>query len=351
MIVVMKLDHTPEEADAVMNRMTEFGLKGQPIHGAVRTVIAGLGQVVQDHREEISMMSGVDEVIRVSKPYKLSSRETHPEDTVIDLPFGVKIGGGRPVFMAGPCSIETEEQLWEACTGVKEGGAHILRGGAFKPRSSPYSFQGLGVPGLKLLRQAGDQLGMPVITECLSVRDVEAVAQYSDIIQIGARNMQNFVLLEEAGKTGKPVLLKRGLAGTIEEWLLASEYVLSQNNPNVMLCERGIRTFETATRNTLDLNAIALVKRLSHLPVISDPSHGTGKWYLVKPMTLASVAVGADGLIIEVHPNPDHALSDGAQSLTPANFAAMADEARALASAIGRPFADPPGALAAAATA
>ena len=342
MIVVMKLDHTPEHVDAVMNRMTEFGLRGQPIHGAMRTVIAGLGQVVQDHRDEISMMEGVDEVIRVSKPYKLSSRETHPEDTVVELPFGVKVGGGRPVFMAGPCSIETEEQLWEACTGAKAGGAHILRGGAYKPRSSPYSFQGLGIPGLKMLRQVGDELGMPVITECLSVRDVEAVAQYSDIIQIGARNMQNFVLLEEAGKTGKPVLLKRGLSGLIEEWLLASEYILSQNNPNVMLCERGIRTFETATRNTLDLNAIALVKRLSHLPVISDPSHGTGKWYLVKPMALASVAVGADGLIIEVHPNPDHALSDGAQSLTPANFQGMADEARALASAIGRPFAEPP---------
>ncbi|MQC18355.1 MAG: 3-deoxy-7-phosphoheptulonate synthase [Chloroflexi bacterium] len=342
MIVVMRLEHTQEEVDAVMNRMTEFGLKGQPIHGAVRTVIAGLGQVIQEHRDEISMMQGVDDVIRVTRPYKLSSRETHPADTVVELPHGVKVGGGRPVFMAGPCSIETEQQLEEACRGVRAGGAHILRGGAFKPRSSPYSFQGLGVPGLKMLREVGDELGMPVITECLSVRDIDAVAQYSDIIQIGARNMQNFVLLEEAGKTGKPVLLKRGMAGTVEEWLLASEYILSQDNPNVILCERGIRTFETATRNTLDLNAIALVKRLSHLPVISDPSHGTGKWYLVKPMTMASIAVGADGLIIEVHPNPDHALSDGAQSLTPANFQALADEARILAAAINRPFADPP---------
>lgn len=346
MIVVMKIDHSKEQSDAVMNRLAEFGLKGQPVFGVTRTVIAGLGQVMQDHRDEISMMPGVDEVIRVSKPYKLSSRETHPEDTVIELSNGVKVGGGHPVFMAGPCSIETEEQLWAACTGVKKAGAHILRGGAFKPRSSPYSFQGLGVPGLKMLAAAGKELGMPVITECLSVRDVEAVAQYSDVIQIGARNMQNFVLLEEAGKTGKPVLLKRGLAGTIEEWLLASEYILSQNNPNVMLCERGIRTFETATRNTLDLNAIALVKRLSHLPVISDPSHGTGKWYLVKPMTMASIAVGADGFIIEVHPNPDHALSDGAQSLTPSNFAEMAEEARALASALGRPFAEPPSTVA-----
>ena len=347
MIIVMKPDHTPAQADAVSERLANFGLKGQPIHGATRTVIAALGQVLQDHRDEMSMMQGVDEVIRVSKPYKLSSRETHPADTIIAVGFGVKIGGGRPVFMAGPCSIETEDQLWASARGVREAGAHVLRGGAFKPRSSPYAFQGLGVPGLKMLRQAGDELGMPVITECLSVRDIDAVAQYADIIQIGARNMQNFVLLEQAGKTGKPVLLKRGMAGMIEEWLLASEYILSQNNPNVMLCERGIRTFETATRNTMDLNAIALVKRLSHLPVISDPSHGTGKWYLVRPMTMASIAVGADGLEIEVHPNPDHALSDGAQSLTPANFAELADDARALASAIGRPFADVPARVAA----
>ncbi|GMU41074.1 MAG: hypothetical protein AMXMBFR23_19400 [Chloroflexota bacterium] len=346
MIVVMKPDHTPEQQEAVMTRLAEFGLKGQPVFGVTRTVIAGLGQVLQDHRDEISMMPGVDEVIRVSKPYKLSGREVHPNDTVIELNHGVKIGGGHPVFMAGPCAIETEEQLWASASGVKAAGAHILRGGAFKPRSSPYSFQGLGVPGLKLLRQAGDEFGMPVITELLSVRDVDAVAQYSDILQIGARNMQNFVLLGEAGKTGKPVLLKRGMAGTIEEWLLASEYILSEGNPNVMLCERGIRTFEPATRNTLDLNAVALLRRLSHLPVIADPSHGTGKWYLVKPMSLASIAAGADGLEIEVHPNPDHALSDGAQSLTPANFAELANECRALASALGRPFAEPPATVA-----
>ncbi|MDA0271338.1 MAG: 3-deoxy-7-phosphoheptulonate synthase [Chloroflexi bacterium] len=345
MIVVMKPDHTPEQQQAVMDRLGEFGLKGQPIFGITRTVIAGLGQVLQDHRDDISMMGGVDEVIRVSKPYKLSGREVHPNDTVIELSHGVKIGGGRPVFMAGPCAIETEEQLWASAAGVKAAGAHVIRGGAFKPRSSPYSFQGLGVPGLKLLRQAGDEFGMPVITELLSVRDVDAVAQYSDILQIGARNMQNFVLLAEAGKTGKPVLLKRGLAGTVEEWLLASEYILSEGNPNVMLCERGIRTFEPATRNTLDLNAVALVRRLSHLPVIADPSHGTGKWYLVKPMSLASLAAGADGLEIEVHPNPDHALSDGAQSLTPANFRELADECRALASALGRPFAEAPAAV------
>ena len=342
MIVVMRPDHTPAQAQAVMDRLVQFGLQGQPIRGVERSVIAGLGQVLQDHRDEISMMPGVDEVIRVSKPYKLSSREVHPESTVVDLPHGVRVGGGRPVFMAGPCAIESEDQLMAAARGVRKAGAHVLRGGAFKPRSSPYSFQGLGLDALKLLRQAGDEVGMPVITECLSVRDVDVCAQYSDVLQIGARNMQNFVLLQEAGKTGKPVLLKRGMSATIEEWLLASEYVMTQNNPDVILCERGIRTFETATRNTLDLNAVAMVKRLSHLPVISDPSHGTGKWYLVRPMSMASLAAGADGLMIEVHPNPDHALSDGAQSLTPINFGELADEARHLAEALSRPFAPPP---------
>ncbi|MGE0227883.1 MAG: 3-deoxy-7-phosphoheptulonate synthase [Dehalococcoidia bacterium] len=346
MIVVMSMNRTPEQQAAVITRIQDLGLRAQEIAGVERSVIAVLGQVYPELKDELSTLEGVEEVLRVSKPYKLSSREVRPNDTVIELSHGVRIGGGRPVVMAGPCSIETEEQLWAAARGVKEAGAHILRGGAFKPRSSPYAFQGLGVAGLKLLRQCGDEFGMPVITELLSVRDVAAVAEYSDILQIGARNMQNFVLLEEAGKTGKPVLLKRGLSGTIEEWLLASEYILNQGNAQVMLCERGIRTFETATRNTLDLNAVALVKRLSHLPVISDPSHGTGKWYLVQPMAMASIAVGADGLIIEVHPNPDQALSDGAQSLTPANFAELMREGSALAASIGRPFADVPVAVA-----
>ena len=348
MIVVMRPDHTPEQVQAVMGRLVQFGLQGQPIQGVERSVIAGLGQVMQDHRDEISMMAGVDEVIRVTKPYKLSSRETHPKPTIVELSHGVKVGGGRPVFMAGPCAIETEDQIMTAARGVRKAGAHVLRGGAFKPRTSPYSFQGLGLDALKLLRTAGDEVGMPVITECLSERDVDLCAQYSDVLQIGARNMQNFVLLQEAGKTGKPVLLKRGMSATIEEWLLASEYIMSQNNPNVMLCERGIRTFETATRNTLDLNALAMVKRLSHLPVIADPSHGTGKWYLVRPMSMASIAVGADGLMIEVHPNPDHALSDGAQSLTPNNFGELAADVRVLAEALSRPFAEPPAALASA---
>jgi len=342
MIVVMKPERTEEQRQAVFHRLTELNLQGQEITGVSRTVIAVLGQVYPDLKDELGRLDGVDEVLRVSKPYKLSSREVKPDDSVIDVGYGVKVGGGRPVVMAGPCSIETHDQLWAAARGVRAAGAHILRGGAFKPRSSPYSFQGLGLEGLKLLREAGDEFGMPVITELLSERDVEAVAQYSDVLQIGARNTQNFVLLSEAGKTGKPVMLKRALAGTIEEWLLAAEYILSTGNQQVILCERGIRTFETATRNTMDLNAIALVKRLSHLPVISDPSHGTGRWYLVKPLALASLAVGADGLMIEVHPNPDHALSDGAQSLTPDNFAEMMREVSALASALGRPLADVP---------
>ena len=344
MIVIMKMDHTAEHRAAVVQRITELGLTAQPIYGETRTVIAVLGPVVPEMRDELATIDGVDEVLRVSKPYKLSNREVHQDDTVIEVGRGVRVGGGHPVFIAGPCAIESMEQLRASAEGVKAAGAHILRGGAFKPRSSPYSFQGLGVAGLTMLREVGDDLGMPTITELLSVRDVEAVAEHADILQIGARNMSNFVLLSEAGKTGKPVMLKRGLASTIEEWLLAADYILNEGNPNVILCERGIRTFETATRNTLDLNAVALGKRLSHLPIIADPSHGTGKWYLVRPMSMGAIAVGADGLMIEVHPSPDHALSDGAQSLTPANFAALAEQARALAAAMARPFASAPGA-------
>ena len=345
MIVVMGTDSTDEQREAILGRLEEMGLRGEPIYGEQRTVIAVLGQVFPELRDELFTMAGVDDVLRVSKPYKLSSREVHEDDTVVELPHGVRVGGGHPVVMAGPCSIESEEQLWASASGVRKAGAHVLRGGAFKPRSSPYSFQGLGKEGLELLAAAGTELGMPVITELLSVRDVDAVASHADVLQIGTRNMQNFVLLAEAGKTGKAVMVKRGMGATIEEWLLAAEYILNEGNPNVILCERGIRTFETATRNTLDLNAIALVKRLSHLPVISDPSHGTGHWYLVRPMSLASIAVGADGLMIEVHPNPDHALSDGAQSLTPANFAELMDETRSLADAVGRSLAEVPQAV------
>ena len=338
MIVVMKIGHRPEQRDAVVARIRELGLREREIVGVERTVLAVLGQVYPELRDELVRMDGVDDVVRISKPYKLASRETHPEDTVVDLPYGLRVGGGETVVIAGPCSIESEEQLFESARAVRRSGAHILRGGAFKPRSSPYSFRGLGREGLQLLAQAGAELSMPVITELLSERDVEAVAEYADVLQIGARNAQNFSLLDEVGQVGKPVMLKRGLSGTIEEWLLGAEYILAQGNAELILCERGIRTFEVATRNTLDLNAVALVKRLSHLPVLADPSHATGKWYLVEPMTLAALAAGADGVMVEVHPNPDHALSDGAQSLTPENFDALMQRAGGVAEAVGRPL-------------
>ncbi len=338
MIVVMKIGHEPERREAVVNRIRELGLRERQIVGVERTVIAVLGQVFPELRDELATMEGVDEVVRISKPYKLASRETHPEDTVVDLPYGLRVGGGETVVIAGPCSIENEEQLFESARAVRSAGAHVLRGGAFKPRSSPYSFRGLGLEGLRLLAAAGAELSMPVITELLSERDVESVAEHSDVLQIGARNAQNFSLLDEVGRAGKPVMLKRGISGTIEEWLLGAEYILAQGNTQVILCERGIRTFEVATRNTLDLNAVALVKRLSHLPVLADPSHGTGKWYLVQPMALAAIASGADGVMVEVHSSPDHALSDGAQSLTPENFDALMQRARGVADAVGRPL-------------
>lgn len=338
----MQSEHTEGQREGLLTRLDELGLRGQEIYGESRTVIAVLGAVFPELRDELSVMPGVDDVVRISRAYKLSSREVKPEDTVVDVGYGVQVGGGRTVLMAGPCAVESEQQMMAAARGVRAGGAHVLRGGAFKPRTSPYSFQGLGEEGLLLLAAAGRETGMPVITELLSVRDVDVVAQHADILQIGARNMQNFVLLSEAGRTGKPVMLKRGLAGTVEEWLLAAEYILQEDNPNVILCERGVRTFETAYRNTMDLNAIALARRLSHLPVIADPSHGTGRWYLVEPLSAASIAAGADGLMIEVHPNPDQALSDGAQSLTPKNFAEVVESVSTIADAVGRPLAPAP---------
>ncbi len=342
MIIIMSNDFTPENLSDINKRLDDGGLQGKQIEGTEKTVIAVVGDVYPELRDEMSRMPGVASVVRISKPYKLSSRETKQENTVVDLPFNVSVGGNQFIVMAGPCSIETREQFFETAASVKAAGAHVLRGGAFKPRSSPYSFRGLGEEGLKLLSEAREEFSMPVITEVLSVRDVDLVAQYSDILQIGARNMQNFILLDEVGKTGKPVMLKRALSGSIEEWLLASEYILSQDNPNLILCERGIRTFERATRNTLDLNAIALVKQLSHLPVISDPSHGTGLWDLVEPMSLASIAVGADGLMIEVHPNPELALSDGPQSLKPDTFKDLMNVASNLAKVVGKPMAELP---------
>ena len=339
MLVVMQSTAGEEQIRAVLERLKEASLQGHLSTGAERTVIGAVGRVVDPEiRTAIGTMPGVDSVVPISRPYKLAGREFKPRDTIIEV-GGVRIGDGAFVVMAGPCSVESEEHLVNTARAVAAAGAHILRGGAFKPRTSPYVFRGLGEDGLKHLATARAETGLPVITEVMSVTDVDLVARYADILQIGARNMQNFNLLDEAGRTRRPVMLKRGMSGTVEEWLLAAEYIMAHGNHEVILCERGIRTFETATRNTLDLTAIALVKRLSHLPVISDPSHGTGRWQLVEPMARASVAVGADGLMVEVHPNPDHALSDGAQSLTFENFAALMRNLEPIAQAVKRPLA------------
>ena len=336
MIVVLKTGATEAQVLGVQKQIRELGFRDHRIHGEERNVVAVLGHVYPELADELGAIDGVDTVVRISKPFKLASREVNPYDTVVRV-GNVEIGGGSVVVMGGPCSVDTEENVMETARAVKAAGGHILRGGAFKPRSSPYAFRGHGEKGLHILAAAREDTGLPIITEVMDARDVELVAKHADILQIGARNSQNFTLLDEVGKAGKPVLLKRAVAGTIEEWLLAAEYILSHGNPNVILCERGIRTYETATRFTFDINAIPLVKRLSHLPIIADPSHATGKWQLVEPVSLGALAAGADGLIIEVHPNPDHALSDGAQSLTPANFSKLMDRARILGDALGRP--------------
>ena len=319
MIVVMKVGSSQDEINGVKNRIEDVGLKAHISQGVDYTVIGVLGQVFPELRDVLELLPGVDQVIPVSKPYKLASREFHPQDTIIKI-NGVAIGGNEIIVMAGPCAVESEEQLMSTAHAVKAAGATVLRGGAFKPRTSPYQFRGLGESGLKILAQASKETQMPVITEVISPEHVDLVAKYADILQIGARNMQNFILLDEVGKTKKPVLLKRGLSSNIQEWLLAAEYILAQGNEQIILCERGIRTFETYTRNTMDLSAIPVIEKVSHLPIIADPSHATGKWYLVTPLALAAVAAGADGLLIEVHPNPDLALTDGPQSLTFDNF-------------------------------
>ena len=338
MIVVMKTGATDEQVAGVRKAIKALGFKAHPILGEERSVVAVLGHVYPELVDELGVLDGVDSVVRISKPFKLASREVNPFNTVVRV-GNVSIGDGNVVIMGGPCSVDTEENVLTVARAVRDAGGHILRGGAFKPRSSPYAFRGHGEKGLKMLAAARDETGLPIITEVMDPRDVELVAKYADILQIGARNMQNFTLLDEVGKAAKPVMLKRGLSGTIEEWLLAAEYILSHGNRDVILCERGIRTYETATRNTFDINAIPLVKRLSHLPIIGDPSHATGAWYLVEPVGLAAIAAGADGLIVEVHPEPDHALSDGAQSLTPKNFAKLIERTRTLAQALGRDLA------------
>jgi len=338
MIVVMKVDSGQKEIDEILKRLDERGLAGHLSKGMERTVIGVVGQTYPELRDMLELLPGVEEVIPITRPYKLSSREFQPQDTVIKV-GDITIGGEELVVMAGPCAVESEEQVLETARAVKAAGANILRGGAFKPSTSPYGFRGLGEEGLKILDQARKEIGMPIITEVLAPDDVELVARYADILQVGARNMQNFSLLDEVGKVNKPIMLKRGLSATIQEWLLSAEYILSQGNRQVLLCERGIRTFETYTRNTMDISAIPVIEKVSHLPIVADPSHGTGKWYLVAPVALAAVAAGADGVMIEVHPSPDSALKDGAQSLTFDNFQRLMAQLVNVAASVGRKMA------------
>jgi 3-deoxy-7-phosphoheptulonate synthase len=336
MIVVMETVATQAQVQDVIQRVEEFGFGTRIIVGTERSIVGILGSPLPDSLQEaLQLLPGVEQVVRISKRYKLVSREFHPVDSIVQV-RDVAIGGPEVVVIAGPCSVESEQQILETAHAVKAAGASMLRGGAYKPRTSPYEFRGLGELGLQYLVRARDETGLPIVTEVLSADEVDLVASHADVLQIGARNTQNFLLLEAVGKTNKPVLLKRGLSTQIEEWLLAAEYVMAQGNQDVILCERGIRTFETITRNTLDLTAVPVVKRLSHLPIIIDPSHGTGKWYLVPSMMLAAVAAGADGLILEVHPHPDHALSDGPQSLNLENFAATMPKVARVAEAVGR---------------
>jgi 3-deoxy-7-phosphoheptulonate synthase len=335
MVIVMKHHASKDEISGAMQFVESLGFKTNPVYGEERTIICVIGDERPMEPEMFDMLPGVEHTMRVLHPFKLASRDFQQADSVIQI-GGIKVGGNQVIMMAGPCSVESREQLMETAAAVKEGGAHMLRGGAFKPRTSPYVFRGLGVKGLELLREAREKYGMPVITEVMSPQDVPLVAEYADVLQIGARNMQNFPLLSAAGESQKPVLLKRGMMSTIEELLMAAEYILAQGNSRVMLCERGIRTFETATRNTFDINAIPVLKSLTHLPVIADPSHGTGKWQLVAPIARGAIATAADALIIEVHPHPEKALSDGAQSLKPDNFAAMVVDLKRIAQAVGR---------------
>ncbi|WP_102492729.1 3-deoxy-7-phosphoheptulonate synthase [Selenomonas felix] len=319
MVVIMNADATQADIEGVIQAIEEKGLEAKVMEGAHQKIVGVIGDKTKLAATPLDAMHGVETTVAISKSYKLASREFHPAATVVDI-RGIKIGDGTPVVMAGPCAVESREQLLETAEIIKEGGAQFIRGGAYKPRTSPYAFQGLEEEGLKYLAEAREKTGLAVVTEVTVVEAVDTVAAYADLLQVGARNMQNFGLLRAVGRAGKPVMLKRGLAATIDEWLNAAEYIMNEGNPNVILCERGIRTYETYTRNTFDVSAIPAIKHLSHLPIIADPSHGTGKWRMIKPVSLASIAAGADGLIIEVHPNPARALSDGPQSLTPENY-------------------------------
>lgn len=334
MIIIMRSDATAKQIDAVEKHLKEYGFQTHPIYGETKTIIGAIGDKHLLSMNQMLMMEGVENVVPIMRPYKLAGKELKKAPTVITVK-GVTIGDKSLAVFAGPCAIESQEQFSEVSRKVKEAGANILRGGAFKPRSSPYSFAGLEEEGLKIMANAGNEFNMPICTEVLDTRDVELVAKYADIMQIGARNMQNFKLLREVGKCNKPILLKRGLASTMEEWLMAAEYIMSEGNENVILCERGIRTYETSTRNTFDLSAIPVEKELSHLPIIADPSHAAGKAKYVSALAKGAIAAGADGLMIEVHNCPEKAMSDGEQSLTPAAFAELMSELRPIANAVG----------------
>ena len=335
MIIVMSPASSQEDLAGVEEKIKANGLTFHLSKGEDRTIVGVIGDKKKIANLEMNMMPGVEKTVRITEKYKLVSREFHPADTVVDVD-GVKIGGEHLTVMAGPCAVESEDQLKEAARCVREGGAQFLRGGAFKPRTSPYDFQGLAEKGLKMLREAADENGLKVVTEIVDKDDMELIGTYADVYQVGARNMQNFQLLKALGKAKKPVMLKRGLSSTISEWLNAAEYIAAGGNENIILCERGIRTYETFTRNTLDLSAVAAVKELSHLPIIVDPSHGTGRWQMVRPMARAAIAAGADGLIIEVHPHPEVALSDGNQSLTPQNFNHLMEEVKQIGALMGK---------------
>ncbi len=336
MIVAMLHNATEEEIQHVLGRMVEIGFNVHRTTGTQQTVLAGVGQPASFDVQDFQVMAGVAEAHRITSPYKLAGRGFRPSGTVIRFPNGVAVGGEEVMVMAGPCSVESREQMFTIARQVGDAGAKFLRGGAFKPRSSPYSFQGMGLDGLRLLREVGDATGLLIVSEVMEISQIELMLPYVDVLQVGARNMQNFNLLRELGLIRKPVLLKRGIAATIEELLLSAEYILSGGNYDVMLCERGIRTFETYTRNTMDISAVPILKHLSHLPVLADPSHGTGRRDMVPAMARASVAAGCDGLLMEVHPNPDKAVSDGAQSLFPQQFEKLMDELRIIATAVGR---------------
>jgi len=341
MIIVLKPESTQQQIDALMARIKELGLRAHLSQGEQRTIVGVIGEEEKLQVQPLQAMPGVEQVIPILKPFKLASRQMHPADTIVSVKAGangpvVKFGGGNVAMIAGPCAIEGEEVLLEIAKSVKAAGAIILRGGAFKPRTSPYWFQGLGEAGLKMLRDSADQYGLKLVSEVMDVSQIELIGQYVDILQLGARNMQNFNLLRRIGAVRTPVLLKRGIAATMEELLLSAEYIMAGGNYDVILCERGIRTYETATRNTMDISAIPVAKKLSHLPIVGDPSHGTGRRDMVLPMARAAVAAGADGIIVEVHPNPDKAWSDGAQTITPKQLAELMPQIRKIAEAVGR---------------